>query len=186
MCWSFILLFLFCEGGEQLTGEYNKLDEALCQCKWYLYPIVMQKMLLIFMPNTQAPMLIQSYGNLVCARNSFKTVKTSNSSLFFEIISSFFYIFVSSDNSWGIFLFHDNSTNISVKSSLFPSLPNTESSERKMKGVQKFSTKHKINWSIEHVQHDVTANGTQKLLKNKRVIERMCRYHLTKSLEICL
>lgn len=74
MCWSFILLFLFCEGGEQLTGEYNQFDEALCQCKWYLFPMDAQKMLLIFMPNSQQPLLIQSYGNLVCARNSFKTV----------------------------------------------------------------------------------------------------------------
>lgn len=74
LCWSFILLFLFCEFGEQLTSEFNMFDEALCQSNWYSFPVYVQKLLLILMPNTQEPMLMQSYGNLVCARASFEKV----------------------------------------------------------------------------------------------------------------
>lgn len=72
--WSFAFIFFYCELGQSVTNQFNHFDDALCQCKWYLCSVDLQQMLLTFMSDTQQPMLLRGYANIVCARDSFKNV----------------------------------------------------------------------------------------------------------------
>lgn len=48
--------------------------DVLDQCDWYLFPIEMQRMLIIVMSNTQQPTIIHAFGNAQCSREAFKKV----------------------------------------------------------------------------------------------------------------
>lgn len=107
--WSFAIIFAFCELGAQVTIQFNSINEELCQGDWYLQSIEVQRMLLIFMSNTQTPAIL-GYGNIVCTRNAFKEVH--NFQLFFQskienwnlIMHS---LVLQSDNPHWFFVFHD-------------------------------------------------------------------------------
>ena len=73
--WSFASIFFFCAFGEMVTHQFNVFDDELCQCDWYLFPIEMKRMMIIFMVNTQQPAIIQGFANTVCTREAFKKVK---------------------------------------------------------------------------------------------------------------
>lgn len=74
---SFSIIFAFCELGSQVTNQFNALDEKLCQSIWYLLPIEVQRMILIFMLDAQHAMFLRGYGNIECTRNAFKNVRIS-------------------------------------------------------------------------------------------------------------
>lgn len=75
MTWSFAIIFGVCEFGGQLTQQFGEFDERLCKCKWYLWPIELQRMLIIVISNAQQPSYMLGYGNIVCTRYSFKQVR---------------------------------------------------------------------------------------------------------------
>lgn len=72
--WSFALIFTYCELSQMITTEFDMFNVELCEYKWYLCSIDMQRMLLIFMSNTQQPIALEGFGNIVCSRNSFINV----------------------------------------------------------------------------------------------------------------
>lgn len=73
---SFVVIFIYCEFGEAVIKHFNKFDDELYQSTaWYLFPIEVQRMLLIFMADSQQPLRIRGYGNIECTRDAFKTVK---------------------------------------------------------------------------------------------------------------
>lgn len=72
--WSFRILYLYCESGQRVTNRFSEFHNELCRCDWHLFPIEVQRMLVIVMSNTQQPTTIQGYGNIMCTRNSFKKV----------------------------------------------------------------------------------------------------------------
>lgn len=74
MFWSFAICAFFCEFGEMVTTASNAYDADVYCCGWYLLPIKMQKMYLIFKSNTQHPMIIRGYANIKCTREIFKEV----------------------------------------------------------------------------------------------------------------
>lgn len=74
---ALVLVFLVCELGEMVTSQYESLNDELHQCDWYLFPVGMQRMLVIFMSYTQQPVLIRGYGNVRCVRVSFKNVRNN-------------------------------------------------------------------------------------------------------------
>ena len=74
-CFTFVIMFLYCEFGEMVTNQFNELNERFSKCNWYLLPIEMQRMFVIVMANTQRPAMIQGYANVVCTRESFKQVR---------------------------------------------------------------------------------------------------------------
>lgn len=74
--WAFTLIFAYCELGKMVTNQFNTINEELYRCKWYLLSLEMQRMLLIFMSDTQQPMFLRGYANIVCTRDSFKNVCT--------------------------------------------------------------------------------------------------------------
>lgn len=92
---SLLFLLLPCEFGEWMTGRFDKFNDAICECKWYLFSIEMQRMYLIVLANAQQPEFVRSFGNISCLRESFKKVcilhrKSSRFQCFILKITSFF------------------------------------------------------------------------------------------------
>lgn len=71
---SFGPLLLYCEFGSAVTDEFESFSNELYQCKWYLYPIEIKQMMVIFIAETQDTVFVQGFGNIVCVRDSFKKV----------------------------------------------------------------------------------------------------------------
>lgn len=69
-----MVVFIACECGERVTGQFETLEDTLTKCNWYSYPIEMQRIYLIFLAHTQQTSNIQSYGSITCTRETFKMV----------------------------------------------------------------------------------------------------------------
>lgn len=72
--WSFFAIFGFCIVGETVTIQFDRFNETLCNTKWYLLPIEMQQMLVIFMAFVQQSATIHGSGQTVCRLEAFKKV----------------------------------------------------------------------------------------------------------------
>lgn len=75
MFWSFVIIFVICEFGELVTNQFDMFNMKLDQCKWYKFPIKMQRIFVIVTVNAQQPVIIQGFANVVCARQTFKSVR---------------------------------------------------------------------------------------------------------------
>lgn len=82
---SFGTVFFYCELGETVTQYFNIFHEHLCQSNWYKFPIDVQRMLIIFMLDTQQPAAITGYGNIECTRDSFKNVNVIRKKIEFDL-----------------------------------------------------------------------------------------------------
>lgn len=72
--WAFVLMGYFCELGEMTRGRFFQFyDKLYKKCDWYLFPIEMQRMLVIFMVDMK-PICLQGYGHIRLIRKSFKKV----------------------------------------------------------------------------------------------------------------
>lgn len=71
---ALIFLSAFCMFGENVTMRFDRLDDNLYQCNWYLLPIGMQRMLITVMANTQRTAAIIGYGNFECTRERLQIV----------------------------------------------------------------------------------------------------------------
>lgn len=89
--WSFIIIFFFCESGERLSGKFEAIDDELYECDWYLFPMEIQRMVLILLSGTHAPVLLRGFGNIVCTREAFKDVRFESYKK--KIKMTFFYRF---------------------------------------------------------------------------------------------
>lgn len=74
VCTSFMTLFFFCMFGEMAKNQFNRFDEKLWQCDWYIFPMDVQKLLVTFMSCTQRPAILRGFAQTECTRNAFKTV----------------------------------------------------------------------------------------------------------------
>lgn len=72
--WQIITICAFGEVGEMVTKQFGLFNTMLGQCNWYLYPLKMQQMLVIFTLEVQQPTHIRGFGNRLCARDTFKRV----------------------------------------------------------------------------------------------------------------
>lgn len=72
--WSFGLVYIVCEFGENLTNRFEDLDEAVYQCDWYTYPNEIQNLLPIILLGSQEPIILSVFGKVSCTRESFKNV----------------------------------------------------------------------------------------------------------------
>ena len=101
MFWIFATIAFFCEMGEMVTDQFEKFNTKLYQCDWYLFPIEVQRMLVIFMSDTQKPVFIHGYGNILCIRENFK--KVNDSAIFSSI-----HFYSEKPNMISLSLFTDN------------------------------------------------------------------------------
>lgn len=108
---SFVLIYLLCELGQKVTDRFGVFHTELYQCHWYCFSIEIQRMLAIFLLDTQQPVFIHSSGDILCTREVFKKVilkqKRSRKMNIFEFCFSFYF----ADNQRWILLFYDASTN---------------------------------------------------------------------------
>lgn len=65
--------FLFSELGGRVTTQFDEFDEQLRQSRWYLYPIKLQRIVLIFTLDAQQSVPIRGYGTVVCSREFFQS-----------------------------------------------------------------------------------------------------------------
>lgn len=105
--WAFTFIFFYCELGKAVTDEFDNIDEDLCQYKWYLLSVDTQRMMIIFMNDTQQPALLRGFGNVTCTRDSFKNVIISKVQYFWKIkiVHS---LFLQLDREWCVLVFHDD------------------------------------------------------------------------------
>lgn len=73
----FALVCTVCLFGENVTTQFEKFKKTLCQCDWYLFPIELKQMYVVFVAFTQQTPKIHGYGNIACTRVTFKKVRFS-------------------------------------------------------------------------------------------------------------
>lgn len=88
LTWVFLSCFLCCNFGERVTHQFNLFDEKLRCCDWYLFPIKIQRLILITMSADQHPCIIHGYANTVCTRDAFKRVNAMNLFIVLIMISN--------------------------------------------------------------------------------------------------
>lgn len=74
MFWSFMVIFLLCNYGEQVTSEIEEIHDNLYDCDWYLFPIKEQRMMQLILVTAQQPINLQGFGNILLTRDTFKKV----------------------------------------------------------------------------------------------------------------
>lgn len=72
--WMFAFIFLICEFGERVIKQFEMFEEEFDRCNWYTLPSKLQRIYLMFLLDTHKPKTIQSYGRIVCSRETYKKV----------------------------------------------------------------------------------------------------------------
>lgn len=67
-------IFLLCEPGARMSTKFEMFSEELEQCDWHLLPIEIQRMYIIFLSDSQQPVMMSSYGGIMCERETSKKV----------------------------------------------------------------------------------------------------------------
>lgn len=75
LTWSFFIIAYMCECGERVTEQFYLFNEKLNRCKWYCFPLDVQRIMLIFLGDAQQTIYIRGYANILCTRDSFKKVQ---------------------------------------------------------------------------------------------------------------
>lgn len=74
LLWMTMFILSLCEPGARMINALQMFSEELCRCDWFLLPVQMQRMYMVFLLDTQHPIKIKSYGNLTCERETSKQV----------------------------------------------------------------------------------------------------------------
>lgn len=121
--WVFGLLLFVCELGERVSLHFDMFAEELEQCNWCELPIKMQRMYLIFLADTQQPVQIECYANVILTRQTFQAVcmiwaicsiahllgtKCGKLNWFIKIVIFEFLLLISDNRNW-MEIFHDTS-----------------------------------------------------------------------------
>lgn len=72
---AFAPIFLFCELGERIIDDSDKVNNELWMCDWYTYPAAIQRTLPLVINGLQQPFILGGFGNIQCTRESFKFVR---------------------------------------------------------------------------------------------------------------
>lgn len=72
--WIIVFNLVICEAGQRMTDQFDQHHMEFAQCNWNNLLIEMRRMYLIFLSDTQQPENFQSYGGILCTRDTFKKV----------------------------------------------------------------------------------------------------------------
>lgn len=73
--YAFGVLFVSCELGQRITVAFDECSVMIDQFDWYLFPVEIQRMLLIVINFAQQPIVIKCFGSAACDRETFKYVR---------------------------------------------------------------------------------------------------------------
>lgn len=72
--WIIVFNLVICEAGQRTTDQFDQFNKEFAQCNWNNLTVEMRRMYLILLSDTQQPKNVQSYGGILCIRETFKTV----------------------------------------------------------------------------------------------------------------
>lgn len=106
--WTFIQIFIFCDTSEYVSSHFRELD-MFYLCDWYAFPPVVQRMMPIIIVNTNKRVVISSYGNVLCTRETFQRVRKriflhKGEIILYQFLCRFFIHFLG--RQWWIFLLY--------------------------------------------------------------------------------
>lgn len=116
--WSIAQIYLFCNFGENVTNRFSAINDSVYECSWYSFPKEVQRILPIVMVSAQQSLVIKAFGNILCTRQTFKTVNKSNTAIQFFVIKinvsiDFFHEFGRRlGHQWWILVFHRSSPSL--------------------------------------------------------------------------
>lgn len=116
-------IFLICFFGQYQLDNFERLNDSICMCEWYRFPIGTQRILDAMLVAAQRPVYIRGFGSSACMRESFKEVQNkmflqvnlkemSICNLLFQINVIFLFHFT--DDEFNIFIFYDVASALSV------------------------------------------------------------------------
>lgn len=100
-------IFILSEPGTKITNQFLGFCDEFDRCDWYLLPISIQRMYLVFLSDTQHPIMMHSYANITCERETSKKVIQfvwKNSNWHFVLQLHHF-----PDHQHGLFILYDTS-----------------------------------------------------------------------------
>lgn len=65
-----LCIFLTCEHGTKIASQFAELSDERNRCDWYLLPIAIQRIYLVFLSDPQNPITIQSDANIISERET--------------------------------------------------------------------------------------------------------------------
>lgn len=80
--WSFALICIICEFGENVSEAFEEIDYKISQFDWYLFPSDICKRLPIFISIANKPVSLAVFGSISCCREAFKNVFKNGFSYF--------------------------------------------------------------------------------------------------------
>lgn len=110
--WSFGKAVVICENAQDITDTFDDFDYSIYQMDWWLFPLGIKRMLPLVLMNSQKPVVVQSFGNLICSRLTFKSVNIfkfkRTCKCKWKCYFSHFFSF--SDCEWRDFVFYNHSS----------------------------------------------------------------------------
>lgn len=77
--WSFAFVLFFCELGQRVTNAFEEVHDTIAEFQWYAFPLKIQQLLPVMLNVTKQQVHIESFGNCLCIRETFKRVSMENS-----------------------------------------------------------------------------------------------------------
>lgn len=75
--WTILQIFIFCELGDRITDQFNKIPNAIYHRNWYTFLKEIQRMIPMILMAAQQPVALQGFANLKFIRESFRKVDKS-------------------------------------------------------------------------------------------------------------
>ncbi|XP_031634447.1 uncharacterized protein LOC116347847 [Contarinia nasturtii] len=87
--WSFLLIFLFCYYGQEVSTAFEELDDEIYQCEWYEFSYKVQRIFPIMMIVAQETVNVESTGDFVCNRVTFNKICKAGYS-YYQVLRKFY------------------------------------------------------------------------------------------------
>ncbi|XP_031618108.1 odorant receptor 94a-like [Contarinia nasturtii] len=87
--WTFVLMFLLCYSGQEVTGAFDDLMYEVYQCEWDSFPHPLRRILPILLIFMKEPVQIIAYGGVNCSLKRFKKIVNGGYS-YYAILREFY------------------------------------------------------------------------------------------------
>lgn len=87
--WALFYLFVLCDFGQKVANQFELFENEICKCKWYLFPLEMQRVFAFAMLNAQHLVVVEGFGNIKLTHDTSKKVANHQFLLSFILISMF-------------------------------------------------------------------------------------------------